>query len=199
MIRVWDPVVRFFHWGLAACFALAWLTADEAQGAHEWLGYAAAGLVALRVVWGFAGSRYARFAQFVRGPGAVVGYLRDMAAGRERRHVGHNPAGAAMIVALLLSMAGTAWTGWLMAEPERQALLPAFVAPAFADEDEGEGRRGHRESAVEEVHESLANLMLVLVVLHLGGVALASVRHRENLARSMVTGLKRPAEPGDVT
>ncbi|MCE6953157.1 cytochrome b/b6 domain-containing protein [Cereibacter sphaeroides] len=199
MIRVWDPVVRFFHWGLAACFALAWLTAEEVQGAHEWLGYAAAALVALRVVWGLTGSHYARFAQFVRGPGAVAAYLRDMATGRERRYVGHNPAGAAMIVALLLSMAGTAWTGWLMAEPERQVLLPAIVAPAFADEDgEGEHGEGRGDGAVEEVHEALANLMLVLVVLHLGGVALASMRHRENLARSMVTGLKRPAEPGDV-
>lgn len=196
MIRVWDPVVRLFHWGLAACFALAWLTAEEVQGAHEVIGYAAAALVALRVVWGIVGSPYARFAQFVRGPGAVVGYLRDMASGRERRHIGHNPAGAAMTVALLLSMAGTAWTGWLMAEPERQALLPAVVAPAFAD-DHHKGE-GHEEGPVKELHEALANLMLFLVVLHLGGVALASMRHHENLARSMVTGLKRPAEPGDV-
>ncbi|WYK06439.1 cytochrome b/b6 domain-containing protein [Cereibacter sphaeroides f. sp. denitrificans] len=72
MVRVWDPVVRFFHWGLAACFALAWLTAEEAQSAHEWLGYAAAALVALRVVWGLMGSHYARFGQFVRGPGACA-------------------------------------------------------------------------------------------------------------------------------
>ncbi|MGP3698024.1 cytochrome b/b6 domain-containing protein [Rhodobacter sp. NSM] len=197
MIRVWDPVVRFFHWALAACFALAWLTAEEAQGVHEWLGYAAAALVALRLVWGLTGSHYARFAQFVRGPGAVLAYLRDMATGRERRFIGHNPAGAAMIVALLLSMGGTAWTGWLMTEPERAAQLPAIVAPAFADDDDEHGR-GRGESAVEEVHEALANLMLILVVLHLGGVALASMRHRENLARAMITGLKRPAEPGDV-
>ena len=196
MIRVWDPVVRSFHWGLAACFALAWLTADEVQAAHEWLGYTAAALVALRVVWGFVGSRYARFAQFLRGPGAVVAYLRAMVAGRERRHIGHNPAGAAMIVALLVAMAGTALTGWLMAEPSRQALLPAIVTPAFAD-DHGEGK-GRSEDMIEEIHETLANLMLALVLLHLGGVALASVRHRENLARSMVTGLKRPAEPGDI-
>ncbi|MEA5162053.1 cytochrome b/b6 domain-containing protein [Cereibacter johrii] len=198
MVRVWDPVVRFFHWGLAACFALAWLTAEEAQSAHEWLGYAAAALVALRVVWGLMGSHYARFGQFVRGPGAVLTYLRDMATGRERRFIGHNPAGAVMILALLLSMVGTAWTGWVMAEPERAALLPTIVAPALADDDDGERGDGWDEGAVEEVHEALANLMLALVVLHLGGVALASIRHRENLARAMVTGLKRPAEPGDV-
>lgn len=204
MIQVWDPVVRIFHWGLAACFALAWLTADEVPLAHEWLGYSAAALVAVRVVWGFAGSRHARFSQFVRGPRAVMAYLRSMVAGRERRYIGHNPAGAAMVVALLLSMAGTAVTGWLMAEPGRQVLLsglatPALADPAFADDD-GDGARGgdRGDGAVEDLHEALANLMLFLVVLHLGGVALASLRHHENLPRAMMTGLKRPAETGDI-
>lgn len=199
MVRVWDPVVRVFHWGLAACFALAWLTAEEVQPVHELLGYTAAALVAVRVIWGFTGTPYARFAQFVRGPGAVLAYLKDMLAHRERRHLGHNPAGAAMIVALLASMAGTAWTGWMMAEPQRQSMLPSIVTPAYAD-DEDAGERGHGggEGAIKEVHEALANLMLMLVVLHIGGVALASVRHRENLARAMVTGLKRPAGPEDI-
>lgn len=208
MIRVWDPVVRMFHWGLAACFALAWLTAEEVQPVHELLGYTAAALVALRVVWGFVGSHYARFAQFVRGPGTVMAYLKDMLANRERRYLGHNPAGAAMILALLLSMAGTAWTGWMMAEPQRVAMLPTFVAPAYADDDEGDGDgdgeagehdgRGESEGALKDVHEALATLMLMLVALHIGGVILASVRHRENRARAMVTGLKRPAGADDI-
>ena len=200
MIRVWDPVIRMFHWGLAACFALAWLTAEEAQPLHELLGYTAAALVAVRVVWGFVGTPYARFAQFVRGPGTVLAYLKDMLAHRERRYLGHNPAGAAMIVALLMSMAGTAWTGWMMTAPQGQAMLPVFATAAYADDDEGaeEHAGKDRDGAVKEVHEVLANLMLMLVVLHVGGVALASVRHRENLARAMVTGLKRPAGPDDI-
>ena len=116
-LRVWDPLVRVFHWGLVAAFATAWLTADELQPVHEFAGYTVAGLVAFRLIWGFAGSRYARFAQFVKGPGATLAYLGSMLRGGERRYLGHNTAGAAMIVALLLTLSGTAFTGWLMAGP----------------------------------------------------------------------------------
>ncbi|MCB1376570.1 MAG: cytochrome B, partial [Rhodobacteraceae bacterium] len=89
-MRVWDAPLRVFHWGLVAAFTLAWLTADEWQTAHEIAGYAVAGLVAFRLVWGFAGNRHARFARFLRGPVATLDYLRDMLARRERRYLGHN-------------------------------------------------------------------------------------------------------------
>lgn len=205
MVRVWDPLVRLFHWGLVAAFTVAWLTAEESETWHEWAGYAAAGLIAVRLIWGLVGSHYARFAQFVRGPGAVASYLGQMTKGREHRYLGHNPAGAAMILAILVTMSATAFTGWLMAEPSRIAMLPGLpqiISPAFADDDEkaeGYGGGGDGAETVEEAHEILANLMLVLIALHIGGVVLASVRHRENLARSMVTGEKRAAEPGDIT
>jgi len=201
-LRVWDPLVRMFHWGLVAAFATAWLTADEVQPVHEFAGYTVAGLVAFRLICGFAGSRYARFAQFVKGPGATLAYLGSMLRGRERRYLGHNPAGAAMIVALMLTLSGTAFTGWLMAEPDLVALLPALpqiVAPAWADDDGDEYGEGREvEGALEEIHETLANLMLMLAALHVAGVVLASVRHRENLARAMITGEKRAAKPGDI-
>ncbi|MEX2643492.1 MAG: cytochrome b/b6 domain-containing protein [Acetobacterales bacterium] len=199
-VRVWDPLVRFFHWSLVAAFVVAWLTAEELPTVHEIAGYVVAGLVAFRLVWGLVGSRYARFAQFLKGPGATLSYLGDMARGQERRHLGHNPAGAAMIVALLVMLAGTALTGWLMAEPARVAMLPEMpqiVAPAFADED-GEYDEGGEES-LEELHEVFANLMLLLVALHVGGVVLASFRHHENLARAMLNGDKRAPGPGDIT
>ena len=169
-MRIWDPLVRVFHWGLVAAVATAWLTADEVQPVHEFAGYTVAGLVAFRLIWGFAGSRYARFAQFVKGPGATRAYLRSMLRGNERRYLGHNPAGAAMI-----------------------------VAPAWADgdgDDHGEGREV--EGPLKEVHETLANLMLLLVAAHIGGVVLASIRHGENLARAMITGDKRAPAPGDI-
>jgi cytochrome b len=157
-----------------------------------------AGLLAFRLVWGFVGGRCARFAQFLRGPGATLRYLGDLGRGRERRYLGHNPAGAAMIVALLVTLSGTALTGWLMEDPARKALLPdlsRIAAPAHADEREG---RVEGEGPLKEVHETLANLMLLLAALHVGGVVLASFRHRENLARAMVTGDKRAPEPGDI-
>lgn len=199
-VPVWDLVVRVVHWSLVAAFAVVWLTADESEPVHEIAGYTIAGLVALRLVWGVVGGRYARFRQFVRGPAAALGHLRDMLRGRERRYLGHNPAGAAMIVALLITLSGTALTGWLIAEPERIAglpELPRIVAPARADDDHD--RQGLRdEDTLEEVHETLANLLLVLVVLHVAGVAVASFSHRENLVRAMITGDKRAPGPDDI-
>lgn len=200
--RVWDPLVRIFHWVLVGAFALAWLTADELDRVHEIAGYVIAGLVAFRLFWGLVGSRYARFAQFLKGPAAMLAYVGDVTRGRDRRYLGHNPAGAAMIVALLVTLAGTAFTGWVMKEPARVALLPELpqiVAPAWADDDGDEyGERGEAGGALKEVHETLANLMLLLAVLHVGGVVLASFRHHENLARAMVTGDKRAPGPGDI-
>lgn len=202
-----DPLIRIFHWGLVGAFATAWLTAEEIQPVHEFAGYAVAALVGIRFVWGFVGSRYARFAQFVRGPAASLTYVADAARGREPRYLGHNPAGAAMIIALLVTLSGTAFTGWLMEEPARAAAAAhqlQFVVPALADDDDGEGRagrgdaEGEAEGPLREVHETLANAMLLLVALHLVGVALASFRHQENLARAMVTGRKRPAGAGDI-
>lgn len=198
-VRVWDPLIRLFHWSLVAAFTVSWFSAEELSSVHEVSGYVVAGLVAFRVVWGLIGTRYARFAQFLAGPGTVLSYLGDMVRGKERRYLGHNPAGAAMIVALLVTLSGTAFTGWLLEEPGRVAMLPdlpQIAAPAWADED-GENRRGGEE-ALEEVHEAFANLMLLLVALHVGGVVLASLRHRENLARAMVTGDKRAPGPGDI-
>lgn len=200
LVRVWDPLVRVFHWGLVAAFALAWITGDEAQDLHNWAGYAAAALIAVRIVWGFVGSPYARFSQFVRGPGVVGAYLGDVLRRREARYIGHNPAGAVMILLILVTMSGTAFTGWLMVDPARQAMLPAMptmIAPAYADDDEGRASLGGDE-ALEEVHETLANLMLLLVALHLAGVIFGSFRHRENLVRAMVTGDKHAPEPGDI-
>ena len=204
-LRVWDPIIRVFHWGLVAAFTVAYLSAEEFSTIHEIAGYVVAGLVAFRLIWGFVGSRYARFSQFIKAPGATLSYLGDMVRGRERRYLGHNPAGAAMIVALLAALSGTAFTGWLLEEPDRVAMLPEMpqiVAPAWADEDGEYGEYGERgeggEEMLEEVHETFANLMLFLIAVHVAGVVLASVRHHENLARAMVTGDKRAPGPDDV-
>lgn len=176
LAQVWDPVVRLFHWSLVTSFAVAWLTHEGDLGwVHQWAGYAAGSLVAIRLVWGILGTRYARFSQFVRHPATVLRYLSDIATGREARHIGHNPAGGAMVLALMGLMLATAFTGWMMTTD-----------------------RWYGIDWVQALHSLCAHLMAVLVLLHLAGVALASLRHRENLVAAMLTGRKRPPGPGDI-
>ncbi len=167
-IRVWDPLVRLLHWSLVIAFTLAWVTGDDFAQLHEWAGYAVGAIVAIRLVWGFIGPRYARFSDFVKGPSAVLAYLRDMMAFRAKRYVGHNPAGGAMIVALLVMLALTALSGW--------ALTPGALG---------------EEEWLEELHEVAANITLFLVILHIAGVVISSLAHGENLVRAMITGRKR--------
>ena len=114
-ILVWDPLVRFGHWTLAAAFAVAFFSAEEGAGGpgvwHVWSGYLVGGIVVLRVLWGFVGSRHARFSDFVYEPCKVLAYLGDLLLGRGRRYVGHSPAGGAMVIALLVCLAATVATG----------------------------------------------------------------------------------------
>jgi cytochrome b len=112
-VRVWDPLVRLLHWGLVIALTLCWLGTFAIPGVHQPAGYVALAIVLLRLLWGGIGSRYARFAQFVRGPRATWSYLRAMLQRREPRHLGHNPLGACMVLALLANVAGLALTGWL--------------------------------------------------------------------------------------
>ena len=175
MIRVWDPWVRLFHWSLVASFVVAWLSAQRWEDLHDGAGYVAGALVALRLVWGFAGSRYARFSQFVRSPRIIIDYLGSIAASGERRFLGHNPAGGAMILALLAGIVFVVFTGCLM-------TTDTFWG----------------ETWLQRTHSILAHGFVVLIALHLGGVAAASLRHRENLVRAMIVGTKRAAEANDV-
>lgn len=184
-VQVWDPLVRAFHWSLALAFAVAWLTGDEALALHVWSGYAVGGLVLLRIAWGFVGPVHARFADFVCGPLQAWRYLVDLIRFRARRHLGHSPAGGAMVLLLLLGCLLTVGTGLqLLAIEENAGPLAGLTASVGT-------ATGADEELWEGLHEVLANLMLALVVLHVGGVVLASVVHRENLVQAMITGRKR--------
>lgn len=171
MVRVWDIGVRLFHWGLVGGVLAAYLTEDS-RSLHRIFGYIVMGLITFRLVWGLVGTHHARFASFIPGPVRLLTYLRDMAQHREARYLGHNPAGAAMIVALLLVLGGISATGWMMG-------MDAYFGAEW----------------VEDAHEALVNGLILLVILHLVGVAVASLRHRENLVKSMVTGLKAADDP----
>lgn len=173
-VLIWDAPVRVFHWLMVFSFAGAYLTAESERWrlVHVTLGYTMAGLVAFRLLWGFVGTRHARFASFVRGPAAAARYLRGLVRGAPQEpQAGHNPAGALAIVALLVMTAVVTIAGWA----------------TYTDLGGG---------WLEELHECAANVMLAIVGVHLAGVAVGSWVHRDNLVGAMVTGRKR-ARPED--
>lgn len=171
-VPVWDRAVRLLHWTLVVSVALSWVTTlgwEAVPGPwHQPAGYAALAVVALRLAWGFVGSRYARFAQFVRSPRRTLAYLRQVLAGAEPRHVGHNPLGAWMVLALIAHVLLLAATGWL------------YTTDAFFGDE-----------TVEAVHHVLAWTLLGCIALHVSGVVYTSLRHRENLVLAMISGRKR--------
>ncbi|MDG3444293.1 cytochrome b/b6 domain-containing protein [Nitrospirillum amazonense] len=168
-VRVWDPAIRILHWTIAASFAIAWLSAEEIMPVHEAAGFVILVAVGVRSLWGLVGTPHARFAEFVPSPKGFLSYMGALVKGRAGRYVGHNPAGGAMIVALLASLLLTVATGIVL--------------------DTGGGVLG--EDAMEDIHGAAATVTLILVALHIGGVILSSMLHRENLVRAMVTGRKR--------
>lgn len=174
-MRVWDPAVRAFHWSLAMSILVAWLASEEWRSVHIYAGYAAISLVGFRIMWGFTGSPYARFRSFLQSPIGVCRYMGNIAAGRERRYIGHNPAGGAMILVLLATVLAIGLTGWMQ-------TLDRFFG----------------EEWLEDLHGLLANILLFLIAMHVAGVMLASWRHGENLVGGMISGRKRPPAAGDI-
>lgn len=188
-VRVWDPFVRVFHWSLAGAVLIAWAT-DEPLWLHNWLGYLAAIFVVLRIIWGFIGTEQARFVSFVRGPRLVFDYLAGLIRFSSWRYLGHSPAGGAMIVALLIMIAATTGTGMAELAAERgQGPLAGVIAKVERPPRVPGQRRP--PLFIKQVHETVANITLLLVVLHILGVAAASIAHRENLVWAMITGRKR--------
>lgn len=169
-VLVWDVPTRLFHWLLAASFFGAYLVSESERwrGVHALLGYTAALLVTFRLLWGLVGTRHARFTGFALSPRAVLPYLRSLLHGRPQHYVGHNPAGSWAVLALLLMVATTAASGWAVLND---------VGPGW----------------LQEAHEIAAHGTIALVALHVAGVVVSSVLHRENLVRAMVTGTKRVA------
>lgn len=172
-VLVWDLPTRVFHWLLAASFVGAFATADSERlrDVHVLLGYTTLGLVAFRLLWGVIGTRYARFGSFAFGPRSVLAYLKSLFTRSPRHHLGHNPAGSWAIYALL-------------------ALTVLAGATGYAIYNDLGGRW------MEEGHEAAANALLAVVLVHIAGVFVSSILHRENLARAMVSGFKtgNPAE-----
>jgi len=193
-IRVWDPLVRVGHWLIVVGFFVAYLTEDDLLSAHVWAGYVVGAVVVVRVLWGFVGSRYARFSDFLYGPKEAWRYLGELIRGRGRRFLGHSPAGGVMVILLLLGLAATTWSGLMVYAYDQGAgpLADMVALPARGTRAEDEDHDFEEsEDFWEETHEVFANLTLLLIAFHIGGVLLASFVHRENLVAAMLTGDKR--------
>ena len=191
-VRVWDTVVRVGHWALVLLFVVAYLSGEEESLLHVYAGYGVLGIVVFRILWGVVGTRHARFTDFVYGRAETLRYLKSILALRPIHYLGHNPLGGWMIVALLISLLAVNWSGMELYGVQGHGPLAGgaatLLAPAHADDDEA---GSERESVWEEIHEVLANLAVVLVLLHIAGVVSSSLVHRENLVRAMITGNKR--------
>lgn len=183
-VKVWDPLVRVFHWLLVVGFFTAYFTEGEGETLtlHTWAGYVVAGLILVRLVWGVIGTRHARFSDFVTRPVVVKDYLLSVLRLHPRRYLGHNPAGGLMIIALLISLLVTVSSGMSLYAVEEQAgPLAGWL-----------GNLGESwEDVFEGLHEFFANFTLFLVVVHVAGVLVDSLLHGENLVRAMITGRKQ--------
>ena len=180
-IMVWDPLVRFFHWSLASAFIIAYVTEENFMVVHSWAGYLILALISVRFIWGFIGTRYARFSDFVYSSQSIVEFLKDTLKFKAKRYIGHNPAGGAMVILLMVSLFITTTSGILVYGAEEQA---GPVAHWFSQAG------GFWAEILEGLHEFFANFTLLLVVVHVVGVVVESLIHQENLVSSMVSGLK---------
>ena len=171
-IKVWDAFVRLFHWGLVACVLGNYFIVDDGETLHQWLGYTASALIVARVVWGFVGTRYARFAEFFPTPRRLRAHLQDMRSGQAHHDIGHNPAGALMMLALMALVAMLGISGYLQ------------TTDAFWGED-----------WLQELHEILASTLIALAGLHALAAIVMSRLSGTNLIAAMITGVKVLRKP----
>lgn len=177
-LTVWDVEVRLFHWALAGFFGIAYVIDAEWPALHSHAGYTVLLLVGFRILWGFTGSRHARFDDFVTGPHQAMIHLVELASSRAPRHIGHNPAGGIMVILLLVSLAVTSMTGTILYGMEGRGPVPLELVSTWPD----------RPFVI--AHDFAADATLALVVLHVAGVVLTSWITRENLIKAMFTGNK---------
>lgn len=167
-VKVWDPFVRIFHWSLVTCIVLNQFVLEAGETAHEWTGYTASALVLLRLVWGFVGGRHARFANFFPTPQRLGRHLQALRRGEQPHYDGHNPLGALMMLALMVLVLSLGLTGWLQ------------TTDAYWGEE-----------WLMELHEWLANGLLLAAGLHAAAAIVMGRLERTRLIRAMITGHKQ--------
>lgn len=167
-VKVWDPFVRVFHWSLVSCVLLNYFVIDDGETIHQWLGYVASALVVMRIVWGFIGTRHARFADFFPTPARLRAHIVAMRSGKEASHAGHNPLGALMMLALMAVVLGLGVTGFLQ-------TTDTFWGDEW----------------LQDLHEVLGSALIALAGLHAAAAIIMGRIERTNLVAAMVTGVKQ--------
>ncbi|CDN57971.1 Cytochrome B561 (plasmid) [Neorhizobium galegae bv. officinalis bv. officinalis str. HAMBI 1141] len=167
-VKVWDPIVRIFHWTIVAACALNFFILEEGKYWHRVTGYVVAGAIIIRLFWGFVGTKHARFDDFFPTPRRLKEQIGGIIESQEKRYLGHNPLASIMIFLLIALLAATAVTGWM-------TTLDAFWG----------------EKWLERLHGTIANSIMILVFIHAGAAIVESWRYRENLVWSMITGRKK--------
>ncbi|MFD2231817.1 cytochrome b/b6 domain-containing protein [Alkalimarinus sediminis] len=181
-VSVWDPLVRIFHWVLVGAFFTAYITEEDFLTIHSWAGYTVLGLLIFRIIWGVIGTKHARFKDFVFTPKYTIQFLKDTFSLKAKRYLGHNPAGGAMVILLILSLIVTTFSGlMILGIEEAQGPLAPWLS----------GASHSLGDLFEELHEFFANFTLFLVFVHVAGVLIESMIHGENLIVSMFSGTKR--------
>ena len=181
MVPVWDLLVRVFHWVLVGAFFIAYITEDFLT-IHSWAGYTVLGLLAFRIIWGVIGTKHARFTDFVFRPKHIKQFLKDTLSLKAKRYLGHNPAGGAMVILLIVSLLITTLSGLIIfGIEEAQGPFASWLS----------GASHFWGDLFEELHEFFANFTLFLVFIHVAGVLVESLIHGENLITSMINGNKR--------
>jgi cytochrome b len=239
---VWDLFIRIFHWTLVAAFIISYLTEGEVY-LHFYSGWYIVILLICRILWGFIGSKHARFIDFIKPPTEIIDYAKSLRKndGSIKHYVGHNPLGGLMVVAMLLSLSLTCVTGVLLYSEDGKAIfsftqysptasveedhptedtttpyLNKHLKSSLNDDDDDDKlinekyeqqattvnaspnrtnydedeNEGEGEEFLKEIHELLANLTILLILLHIAGVILSSRLHQENLIKAMFTGKK---------
>ncbi len=211
-VQVWDILIRIFHWSLVASFAVAYLSSEEDNPWHIYSGYTVLGLIVFRVIWGFVGSKHARFSDFLSSPSAVIGYFKNLRSDNPTHYLGHNPAGGWMVIALLVTLFAVTLSGLKLyaieegkgpLAMESMQLSPISAALAEDDDDDDDDKKENKsekenekeaeaegEDFWEEIHEASTNIMLALIALHILGVIISSILHKEKLVKAMITGKK---------
>lgn len=184
---IWDIPTRLFHWLLVASLVAQYVTAELMNDAMQWhfyFGYFTLGLIIFRIIWGFVGSDYARFSQFIHGPGAVTGYVKTLFQKDSHAHAGHNPLGGWVVIIMLALVLVQAVSGLFMTDD------------VFLD---GPWRGAVEEATLDTMsflHNNVFNILLAVIALHVAAIGFYAVYKKQKLAPAMVHGKKTTSQRG---